>query len=113
MKGKRRRVVNWKTHRCLRRSSQAQQESKTPECPTSPTPEGKGGDGRAWYWGVGADHRAPPGPMQGCVWGEQQEGRTEKPAALATCRGDLCSLGLFLPRVPAFTHVLCVYGKDC
>lgn len=38
----------------------------------------------------------PLGACRGCVRGEQQEGRTEKPAALAAGRGDLCALGLFL-----------------
>lgn len=36
--------------------------------PTSPTPEGRGGAGRARCWGAGADHRASLGPVPGlCV----------------------------------------------
>lgn len=47
----------------------------------SPIPKGKGGDGRGWYWGAGADLRAPPGPTLGLsgvgrvAGGEDREAR--------------------------------------
>lgn len=82
VKGKRRRrVVKWKTHQYLGKSSQAQQENKMPKCPTSPTPKGKGGDVRGWCRGVGTDHRAPRGPMLGLSVGRAMGGEDREAGA--------------------------------
>lgn len=81
--------------------------------PTSPSPEGRGGVGRARCWGAGADHRAPPGRMPGLCAGRAAGG--EDGEAGGPGRGPRRSVctGALSPRAPAFTHVLCVYGKDC
>lgn len=75
--------------------------------PASPTPKGRGGDGRGWCWGAGPAHRAPLGR------GAQQEGRTGKPVALAAQQRRSLQTGARSSGVPAFTHVLFVYGNDC
>lgn len=54
----------------------------------------------------------PQGPPWGCL-GESRRGGWRSQWPWLHGRRDLCRLGFFLPGVPAFTHVLFVYGKDC
>ena len=54
--------------------------------PASPTPKGKGGDGRGWCWGAGTDHRAPPGPTLGLSLGRAaggEDGEASIPGCVA------------------------------
>lgn len=77
---------------------------ETLKCPTSPTPKRRG------HWqgpvlGAGADYRA--------LGGEQQEGRMEKPAALAAWRRDLVDWGFFFQVCLHLLMGCFVYGNDC
>lgn len=54
----------------------------------------------------------PQGPCWDCLWGEQQEGKTEKPAALAKWWRSVWTGALSPSRACIYSCAM-FYGKDC
>lgn len=86
----------------------AQQEGEA-QMPNIPYPQGERRRWQGPVLGAGADYRAPLWPTLG---GEQQEGRTEKPAALAAWRRDLCGLGVLSSRCACiYSWAVCLWKR--